>query len=65
MCGIAGLLSPIMDTTNVRIEVSFIKSIDILNMADTKGIYYEGTPKTVFIITKNEPSKKHRKKNNR
>jgi len=55
----------ITDTTNVRIEVSFIKSIDILNMADAKGIYHEGPPKTVFVITTKQPLKKRKKKNNR
>ena len=41
----------ISDTSNVRLETSAIKSIDILNTAETKEICYEGRPKTVFIIT--------------
>jgi len=55
----------ISDTSNVRIEESFIKSINILNMADTKGIFYEGPPKTVFVITTKQPSKKRKIKNSR
>jgi len=55
----------ISDTSKVRIEVSFIKSIDILNMAETPGLYHEGPPKTVFIITTKQPFKKRRTKNSR
>ena len=51
----------ISDTTNVRIELDFIKSIDILNMANTKGIYHEGPPKTVIIVTTKHKKRKTKK----
>jgi len=53
----------ISDTTNVRIEKTYIKSIDIVNMADTKGIYYDGKAKIIFLITTKQRHKKHRTKN--
>ena len=51
----------ISDTTNVRIEVSFIKSIDIVNMSNPR-IYHEGLPKTIFVITTKRNHGKHQTK---
>lgn len=53
----------ISDTTNVRIEVTSIKSIDILNMAEESKQMYSGrTPNTVFLIMTKQ---KHKKKGKR
>ncbi|MFI5156051.1 MAG: hypothetical protein ACHQEM_07685 [Chitinophagales bacterium] len=47
----------ISDTSNIRFEASIIESIDIVNSKDSNSIYYDGSPKTVFVITTKQNSK--------